>query len=89
MTLGNITLQGFNVELHNSEGAKVVDGKVTDEKLPLKIVRLIDLHSQLQVNLVFTPEQLDQFAGQLTQSRIVAPRGALGSLFTRNGRVRG
>jgi len=91
MITGRIALQGFELRVHNGEAAKIVDGRPTEEKVPLKILVVTDRPTGLEVHLVFTPEQFDQFAEQMqgASSKIVrTPADSFSKFFTRNGGIR-
>jgi hypothetical protein len=89
MTNGRIMLQGIGYGVMDGEANKVVDGKATEEKTPLKILAIKDQHSGLQLHILFSPEEFDQFVHKMHEHRriIRASPDALGH-FTRNGGIR-
>ncbi len=79
MTSALITLQGFDASVHNANQEQLDrENKPTGELLPIKVLRFKDLLSNISVNMIFTPEQFEQFAKQMdrdSNSGIIVPRG--------------
>ena len=93
MIAGQITIQGFRAELRNGEAVVPdAEGKPTEQKTPLKIMTFKDVNSHLQVNIIFTPEQFDEFIENMSQgsSKIVRPADSRFKLpwLARNGGIR-
>jgi hypothetical protein len=91
MINGQITLQGFAYQVADGEGQRAARGQILDEKVPLKILSFKDAHSQLLINVVFSPEEFEEFKRKIDGSNIVPvtilPKPE-GSPFTRNGGIR-
>jgi hypothetical protein len=96
MIQGQIALNNFQADVHDGEmNALGEDGKPTGEKVPIKLLRVQDVNSKLVIDLVFTPDQLEQFAehvGRSTRKIIDAAPSfdhRLRNIFTRNGKIKG
>jgi len=74
MTTGQIMLHGFNCAVLDGKRKKVHNNIVTNDEEEIKIVQISDAHSQLQVQLVFTLEEFDQWTIALRGSRLIAAR---------------
>lgn len=78
MTSALITLQGFDASVHEANQEQLdTQNKPTGEMLPIKVLRFKDLATNISVNMIFTPEQFQQFAEQMNKesSLIIVPRG--------------
>jgi hypothetical protein len=71
MINAQIRLQGFQYG--------VADGKDTKSGQEVKILIVKDAHSQFEVHMFFTPEQMEEFAGKMTGSKII-PAHSLANL---------
>jgi hypothetical protein len=73
MITGQIVLQGFRYAIADGELPKVIDGKPTHEKIPIKVLLIHDANSGLQFQLTFLPEEFESFAASLQGRKIVRP----------------
>lgn len=93
MINGQITVQNARIQVVEMKAKKVVDGKETEETIPLKVLVILDQESGgLQINVPFTPEGFDQFITACQGNKIIPAAFTAPARrwpFTRNGGIRG
>jgi hypothetical protein len=94
MINGQIALQGFAYQVGDGEGQRATRGQILDEKVPLKILAFKDANSGLLINLVFSPEEFEEFkrkidGGNIVPAKVIPGPGSNLSPFTRNGGIKG
>jgi hypothetical protein len=72
---GTIFLTSFNYQVVDGEaqGARP-DGKPTGQKLPVKILVVRELSNPMTIQIMFSPEELEQFVSVVSGSKIIRAR---------------
>jgi hypothetical protein len=70
MISGRINIERFGCQVIDAEGKKIIDGKVTDESVPIKLL-IIQEQGGLQLFFTFTPEELENFIGVISGKKII------------------
>jgi len=75
MISGVLTVEAFGYQAVDTEGKKVVNGRPTDESVPVKILVFQDKNSQTRFAFTFSIEEFENFVANISGKKIVESVG--------------